>query len=117
MNIKRAALSAAIAALLPFTGSAHAQDAGNSNEQLRQEVDEQKQRLAVLERKLELQDEAAKAATSSAPKVTASATRFQIASANGENFVRFRGTLHAEIGPDHVGRPLPSRCVTFLYER
>ncbi len=116
MNIKRAALSAAIAALLPFTGSAHAQDAGNGNEQLRQEIEEQKQRLAVLERKLELQDEAAKAATSSAPKVTASATRFQIASANGENFVRFRGTLHAD-NRVYSGDSVPETADTFLLRR
>jgi len=116
VNIKRAALSAAIAALLPFTGSAHAQDAGNSNEQLRQEIEAQKQRLAVLERKLELQDEAAKAATSSAPKVTASATRFQIASANGENFVRFRGTLHGD-NRVYSGDSVPETADTFLLRR
>lgn len=111
MNTKRA-VAAAIAALLPFSGAALAQDDAS----LRAEIEEQKQRLAVLERKLELQEEAAKSAASSAAKVTASATRFQIASANGENFVRFRGTLHADnrvFGGDSV----PETADTFLLRR
>lgn len=116
MNIKRAAVGAAIAALLPFTGAVQAQDADNSNEALRKEIEEQKQRLAVLERKLELADEAAKSAASSAPKVTASATRFQIASANGENYVRFRGTLHAD-NRVYGGDSVPETADTFLLRR
>ncbi len=119
MNIKRAALSAAIAAVLPFTGGALAQDAahaGNSNDELRQEIEQQKQRLAVLERTLELQDEAAKAAASSAPKITASATRFQIASADGANFVRFRGTLHAD-NRVYGGESVPETADTFILRR
>ena len=96
MNIRRAAALAPLAALLPLS-TAMAQNATSpENADLRREIDEQKQRLAVLERKLELADEAAKAAAAAAPRVTASATRFQIASQNGENFVRLRGTLHAD---------------------
>ena len=117
MNIKRAAVGAAIAALLPFTGAAHAQVADdNGNEALRREIEEQKQWLAVLERKLELKDDGAKAAASSAPKVTASATRFQIASANGENYVRFRGTLHAD-NRVYGGDSVSETADTFLLRR
>lgn len=116
MNIKRAAAGAAIAALLPFA-VAQAQNApAPSNDELRQEIEAQKQRLAVLERKLELQDEANKTAAAAAPKITASASRFQIASANGENFVRFRGTLHADnrvFGGDSV----PETADTFILRR
>jgi phosphate-selective porin OprO/OprP len=100
VKIRRAAALAPIAALLPFSGAALAQtsapDANDTNAELRRELDEQKQRLAVLERKLELADEASKAAAASAPKVTASASRFQIGSTDGANFVRFRGTLFAD---------------------
>ncbi len=116
MNIKRAAAAASIAALLPFAGVALAQDAPGGDAELRQEIADQKQRLAVLERKLELQDEAAKAAAASAPKVTASATRFQIASANNENFVRFRGTLHAD-NRTYGGDSVPETADTFLLRR
>ena len=118
MNIKRAAVSASIAALLPFA-VAQAQDApaaGDSNAELRREIEEQKQRLLVLERKLELQDEAAKSAAASAAKVTASATRFQIASANGENIVRLRGTLHAD-NRVYGGDSVAETADTFILRR
>ncbi len=56
---KKYAVAAAIAALLPLTGTALAQSApaqgGDSNADLRAEIEEQKQRLAILERKLENQ--------------------------------------------------------------
>jgi len=96
---KKRAVAAAIAALLPFTGAALAQEtppAGDSNTDLRREIDEQKQRLAVLERKLEIQDEAAKTAAAAAPRITLNASRFQIGSNDNSNFIRFRGTLHVD---------------------
>ena len=89
MNKKRA-VAAAIAALLPFTGAALAQEtapAGDSNAELRREIDEQKQRLAILERKLEIQDETTKAAAAAAPRITANATRFQVGSPDNSNFI------------------------------
>jgi phosphate-selective porin OprO/OprP len=92
------AVAAAIAALLPFTGPALAQNAPapSINDELRREIEEQKQRLAVLERKLEIQQEAATAAAATAPRITASASRLQIGSTDNSNFVRFRGTLHTD---------------------
>jgi phosphate-selective porin OprO/OprP len=121
VNIRRAAALAPIAALLPFTGTALAQNAvgstdDNSNAALRREIDEQKQRLAVLERKLELADEAAKTAAASAPKVTASASRFQFGSADGANFVRLRGTLHAD-NRAYGGDSVPETADTFILRR
>jgi phosphate-selective porin OprO and OprP len=118
VNIKRAALRASIAALLPFAGVALAQNAPapSSNEELKREIEDQKQRLLILERKLELQDEAAKTAAAAAPKITANASRFQIASPDGANFVRFRGTLHADnrvFGGDGV----PETADTFILRR
>jgi phosphate-selective porin OprO and OprP len=115
VNIRRATALASLA-LLPFAGAAHAQNAPSQagvNDDLRQEIEAQKQRLAVLERKLELQDEAAKAAAASAPKITASATRFQIGSADGANFVRFRGTLFAD-NRAYAGDSAPETADTFL---
>jgi phosphate-selective porin OprO/OprP len=114
------AVAAAIAALLPFTGAAFAQSAPaqttDSNAELRREIEEQKQRLAVLERKLEIQAEAATAAAATAPRITASASRFQIGSTDNSNFIRFRGTLHADnrfFGGDSV----PETADTFILRR
>lgn len=116
MNIRRAAALAPIAALLPFTGAAVAQTAPSGNDpnaDLRRELDEQKQRLAVLERKLELADEAAKAAAASAPRVTANASRFQISSTDGATFIRLRGTLFAD-NRTFGGDSAPETADTFL---
>jgi phosphate-selective porin OprO/OprP len=91
-----------------------AEDApANSNDELRREIDEQKQRLLVLERKLENQQEATAAAASTAPKITASASRFQIGSADGANFIRLRGTLFAD-SRTYGGSSAPETADTFL---
>jgi phosphate-selective porin OprO/OprP len=114
VNIKRGAALATLA-LLPFSGAALAQGApaGNGNDDLRSEIEAQQQRLAVLERKLEIQQDAAIAAASSAPRVTANATRFQIASSDGANFIRFRGTLFAD-NRAYAGDSAPETADTFL---
>jgi len=122
---KKRAVAAAIAALLPFTGVALAQTAtaqsaanqsGDTHADLRQEIEEQKQRLAVLERKLEIQQEAATAAAATAPRITLNASRFQIGNTDNTNFIRFRGTLHADnriFGGDSV----PETADTFILRR
>ncbi|MEO8020067.1 MAG: porin [Pseudomonadota bacterium] len=124
MNIKRAALRASIAALLPFAGTAVAQTAspsqaetaGNSNADLRREIEDQKQRLLILERKLEIQQEAVAAAVPTTPKVTATASRFQIGSADGANFIRLRGTLHAD-NRVYGGDSVAESADTFILRR
>ena len=116
MNIKRAAARASIAVLLPLSAMVQAQSSTDGNADLRQEIETQKQRLLVLERKLELQDEAAKAALVGAPKITASASRFQIGSADGANFVRLRGTLHAD-ARTYGGESVPETADTFILRR
>jgi phosphate-selective porin OprO and OprP len=118
VNIRRAAARASIAALLPLAGVALGQDAAqsppaNSNEDLRREIEEQKQRLLVLERKLEIQQEAVTAAAATTPKITASASRFQIGSADGANFIRLRGTLFAD-SRVYGGESAPETADTFL---
>jgi phosphate-selective porin OprO/OprP len=124
VNTQRAALRASIAALLPLAGAAVAQTAppsqpttsGNTNDDLRREIEEQKQRLLVLERKLELQQEAATTAAAAAPRITASASRFQLGSADGGNFVRLRGTLHAD-ARTYGGESVPETADTFILRR
>ena len=121
MNIRRAAAGASIAALLPFAGTALAQSApqstqstpANAEPDLRQEIEEQKQRLLILERKLEIQQEAVTAAAATAPRVTATASRFQIGSTDGSNFIRFRGTLFAD-NRAYGGDSAPETADTFL---
>jgi phosphate-selective porin OprO/OprP len=116
VNIKRAAAGAGLAALLPLAVAAQDTLAGDGNAELRREIDEQKQRLAVLERKLELQQEASTAAAASAPRVQATASRFQIGSTNGDNFLRFRGTLHAD-SRAFSGDPVPETADSFVLRR
>jgi phosphate-selective porin OprO/OprP len=123
VNIKRAAAGASIAALLPFAGVALAQNAtpnqsdsttsSDTNAEIRREIEEQKQRLLVLERKLEIQQEAATAAAATAPKITVNASRFQIGSTDGANFIRFRGTLFAD-NRAYGGDSAPETADTFL---
>ena len=96
MNIRRAALAAVIAATLPLAESAIAQNSRDDEAALRREIEEEKQRLAVLERKLEIQQEAISAEAANAPKVSANASRFQLGSSDGANFIRLRGTLFAD---------------------
>jgi phosphate-selective porin OprO and OprP len=119
VKIRRATAGATLAALLPFSGAALAQsapsqaDSSDSNADLRREVEEQKQRLLVLERKLEINDEAAKAAAATAPKITISASRVQFGSADGANFVRLRGTLFADVRA-YGGDSAPETADTFF---
>lgn len=119
MKIRRAAAGATLAALLPFSGAALAQSApsqpnnSDSNADLRREVEEQKQRLLILERKLEINDSAAKAAASAAPKITLNASRFQFGSADGANFVRLRGTLFSD-NRVFGGESAPETADTFI---
>jgi phosphate-selective porin OprO/OprP len=112
---KRAAVLASLATLQPFSGGALARQT-DTNTELRTEIEAQKPRLAVLERKLEIQDEAAKAAAASAPRVTINASRFQVGSTDNANFVRLRGTLHVD---DRVfgGGSVPETADTFLLRR
>src|SRR5688572_20400633 len=89
---------------------------GDSNADLRREIAEQKQRLAVLERKLEIQDEAARAAAASAPRLTISAARFQFGNTDNSSFVRIRGTLHADYRV-FSGDSVPETADTFILRR
>ncbi len=81
----------AAASLLP-TAVAGAADPTIAD--LLKRIEEQDQKILVLERKLEIQDDADRAAAASAPVVKASDRGFAIQSADGQNQVRLRGLLH-----------------------
>jgi phosphate-selective porin OprO/OprP len=88
----RRVLAAAIAAaLLPAAGQADP-----TNEELLQKIEELSQKVLVLERKLEVQDEAAKTAVASTPVVKASPKGFSFASADNKNQIKLRGVVHVD---------------------
>ncbi len=108
----RIATAAAATALLA-TSAAAADDLSD----LRERLESQEQKIRVLERKLELQDEGAKAAASSTPVVRASPQQgFRIQSADAANVVRLRGVLQFDgrYFPDDV---TPATADTWLLRR
>lgn len=107
-------IAAAVSAtLLLAAGAAAADDLSG----LRERLEAQEQKIRVLERKLELQDEATKTAVSSAPVVRASPQQgFRIQSADAANVVRLRGVLQFDgrYFPDDV---TPATADTWLLRR
>jgi len=85
---RTAALAAA--SLLPLT-AARAQP---TLEELFQRIEEQDQKILVLERKLELKEEADKSAAASTATVRADSRGFALRSADSKNQLRLRGVLH-----------------------
>src|SRR5690242_10922771 len=98
----RAGIAGVAALVLPLgvalaqTQSPPPPPSASDNAELRQEVEEQKQRLLILERKLELQEEAAKEAAKTTPVVKATNGRFSFGTPDGANVVKLRGTLHID---------------------
>ncbi|MGH8243605.1 MAG: porin, partial [Steroidobacteraceae bacterium] len=93
------ALHATILAALTLPLVAQAQEV--SNEELSRRLEEQEQKIRVLERKLEIQDETAAAAKESTAVVSAGPKGFRLMSADGKSQLRLRGLLHLD------GRYLP----------
>lgn len=87
-------LRAAILAALALPLVAQAEDV--SSEELLKRIEEQDQKILVLERKLEINDEAATAAKESTAVVSAGPKGFSLRSADGKNQLRLRGTLHLD---------------------
>jgi phosphate-selective porin OprO/OprP len=85
---RTAALAAA--SLLPLTSAR----AAPTLEDLMQRIEEQEQKILVLERKLELKEEADKSAAGSAATVRADSRGFSLRSADSKNQLRLRGVLH-----------------------
>jgi phosphate-selective porin OprO/OprP len=87
-------LRAAVLAALALPVAAQAQEV--SNEELLKRLEEQEQKILVLERKLEITDEAAVAAKESTAVVSAGPKGFSLRSADGKNQLRLRGTMHLD---------------------
>jgi phosphate-selective porin OprO and OprP len=88
---KRAMLLAALT--LPLAAA----NADTSVEQeLRRLIELQEQRIKVLERKLEIQDETAKTAVAATPVTKAGPKGYSFQSPDGANVIKFRGVLHAD---------------------
>ncbi|HEU4517386.1 MAG TPA: porin [Steroidobacteraceae bacterium] len=87
-------LRAAIFAALTLPLAAQAQEV--SNEELLKRIEEQEQKILVLERKLEITDEAAASAKESTAVVSAGPKGFTIRSADSKNTLRLRGTVHLD---------------------
>ncbi|MDP9199182.1 MAG: hypothetical protein M3O07_08215, partial [Pseudomonadota bacterium] len=78
--------------MAPFV-TAHAQV---TVEDLQRRLEEQEQKIRVLERRLELQVESAVAAKEATPIVSASAKGFSLRSADSSNQLKLRGVLHVD---------------------
>jgi len=111
-------IGAAGTALLLLSGGVFSQvpDEQTSTAALLEKLERQEQRLKVLERKLELQEEAEQKARASAPVVNASATRFSLQSADKQNSIRLRGVLHFD-GRRFTDDIAPETADTWLLRR
>ena len=89
-QLLRAAIIAALAAA-PLAAVAEV-----TNEELLQRIEEQEQKILVLDRKLEIQDEAAKTTKEATAVVNAGPKGFSLRSADGKNQLRLRGTMHLD---------------------
>ncbi len=87
-------LCASVLAALALPLVAQAQEA--TNDELLKRIEEQDQKILVLERRLEINDEAAAAAKESIAVVSAGPKGFSLRSADGKNQLRLRGTLHLD---------------------
>lgn len=85
--------SLALSLALMLAGAAHAQETSPT---VQEQLQEQDQRIKILERKLELANEAATTAAATAPVVKAAANGFSLNSADGRNVFKLRGTLNVD---------------------
>jgi phosphate-selective porin OprO/OprP len=102
----------AAASLLPMA----AVGADPSIAELLQRLEEQEQKILVLERKLEIKEEADKAAAGSTAVVKASPKGFSLQSADGQNQVKLRGVLHFD-GRYFLDDTTAETADTFLLRR
>jgi phosphate-selective porin OprO/OprP len=92
--IRAARLATLTVALTPF--SAVFAQAPAEPSSIEQRLAEQEQRIKVLERKLELANEATVAAAATMPIVKSTASGFSLNAADGQNVVKLRGTLNID---------------------
>jgi phosphate-selective porin OprO and OprP len=110
----RTGVAGTFVALAPLS-AAFAQSAPSQAELL-QRLEEAEQKIRILERKLENQNEAQATAAASAPQVRATGTRFSIGTPDGSSFVRLRGVLHVD-GRHFEGDGTPATSNTWLLRR
>ncbi len=84
--------------------------------QLRERLDAQEQKIKVLERKLELEEEAKKAAAATTAAVKAGPKGFSLGTADNENVAKLRGVLHFD-SRHYFDDVTPSTADTFLLRR
>lgn len=89
---RRLAAALLVASLAPLSAAR----AEPTVAELLQRIEEQEQRILVLERKLEIKEEAEASAKSSTAVVKASEKGFSVASADGRNQVKLRGVVHVD---------------------
>src|ERR1700752_4889747 len=84
--------------LLPaaLAANSRAQADAASEAALLERLEQQEQRIRVLERKLEIQDEASRTAASSTPVVKAGPKGFSLQSADAANQIKLRGVMHID---------------------
>jgi phosphate-selective porin OprO and OprP len=115
-------VSAAVLAGLTLASAAAAQNTNDSEQVaaqiklLREQLEAQQQQLRVLERKLELADEAAKAAAPNLPVVKASPKGFSFGSPDNANVLKLRGTVHFD-GRRFIDDVTPETADTWLLRR
>ena len=86
------AAAVAAAALAPLSGAL----AEPTIAELLQRIEEQDQKILVLERKLEIKEEADESAAASTAVVKASSKGFSLQSADGQNQLKLRGVVHVD---------------------
>jgi phosphate-selective porin OprO/OprP len=100
MRVSQGLVAIAVAAaLLPFSyAKAEPDNTNESNDpaELKQEIQDLAQRLKVLERKLEVQQEAAQAAAAETPVVKAGPKGFSLQSKDGANVIKLRGLFQID---------------------
>ncbi len=106
-------LALSIAAVLTATSNSAAADEVS---ELRDRLESQELKLKVLERKLELADEAQQAAAPSTPVVKAGPKGFSFGSPDNANVVKLRGVLHFD-GRRYFDDVTTSTADTFLLRR
>jgi phosphate-selective porin OprO/OprP len=85
-------IAATLGAAVPF-GALHAEP---TLQDLLDRIEQQDQAIKVLQRKLEIQDEATQTAAKAAPQVKASEKGFSFGTADGANQIKLRGVLQAD---------------------
>ncbi len=110
-----ALLVASSLALVPV-GHAQAAAPSATEQRLLDLLDQQEQRIRVLERKLELQQEAATAAAATTPVVAASPKGFSFRSADSANSLRLRGVIQLD-GRDFLDNTAPDGSNTWILRR